>query len=91
MFTVKIEYNIRFFVFEWRRAIFLRSELEMDKNGRDGSTPTALWRVATAIYIRAMHFHRRIDNASVRLSACGYDWSEESSLLVRRFVECAMK
>lgn len=26
-------------------------------------------RVATAIYIRAMHFHRRIDNASVILSA----------------------
>lgn len=89
MFTVEIEHNVRFFVFEWRRAIFLRSELEMDKNGRGRKHPTALWRVATAIYIRAMHFHRRIDNASVRLSACGYDWSEESSLLVRRFVECA--
>jgi len=38
MFTVEIEHNVRFFVFERRRAIFLRSELEMDKNGRDGST-----------------------------------------------------
>jgi hypothetical protein len=38
MFTVGIEHNVRFFVFERRRVIFLRSELEMDKNGRDGST-----------------------------------------------------
>lgn len=42
----------------------------------DGSTRPALWRVATAIYIRAMHFHRRIDNASVRLSVRGARQSE---------------
>lgn len=39
MFTIEIEHNIRFFVFERRRAIFLRSELEMDKNGRGWEAP----------------------------------------------------
>jgi len=38
MFTVEIEHNVWFFVFERRRAIFLRSELKIDKNGRNGST-----------------------------------------------------
>lgn len=56
----------------------------MDKNGRDGSNPTALWRVAAAIYIRAVHFHRRIDNASVGLSACRVTVKNQVDLFVGR-------
>jgi len=61
----------------------------MDKNGGDGrSGPATFWRIATAIYIRAMHFYRRIDNASVKLSgrvgACGLQSEIKSIRLLIR-------
>lgn len=37
MFILEIKHNVRFLIFEQRRAIFSRSKLKMDKNGRDGS------------------------------------------------------
>jgi len=59
----------------------------MDKNGGDGrSGPATFWRIATAIYIRAMHFHRRIDNASVKLSGRVGAWLQSEIKSIRLLI-----